>query len=45
MKYNFIPSLAFARSAKRLKKKYKSIPDDIEDFKKEFQKILACKMD
>lgn len=38
MKYNFIPSLAFAKSAKRLMKKYKSIPDDIEDFKKEFQK-------
>ena len=38
MNYNFIPSMAFAKSAKNLKKKYKSLPDDIEDFKKEFQK-------
>ena len=30
--------MAFAKSAKNLKKKYKSLPDDIENFKNEFQK-------
>ena len=37
MKYNFIPSQAFAKSAKQLNKKYKSLPDDIANFMKEFQ--------
>ena len=36
MKHLFIPTPTFEKSYKRLKKKYRSLKSDLEDFKKEY---------
>ena len=38
MEYQFIPTPTFEKSYKRLKKKYLSLKEDLENFKKEFNK-------
>lgn len=39
MKYSFFVTEEFERQYKRLKKKYKSLPDDIKSFKEEIENL------
>ena len=45
MKYIFTPTSAFKKSAKRLKKKYKSLPKDIAEFLRNFQQNPSIGVD